>query len=92
MHQRTLGILQTASKSFPSQLLDCFQKVTMLEQINEWNSFLFREGMKAERDDPRPKAPADIFNLFRVYNIPQHGNRAFLFQNKFKHCNALVLS
>ena len=42
----------------------------MEQKINEWNSFLFREGMKAERDDPRPKAPADIFNLFRVYNIP----------------------
>ena len=41
----------------------------MLEQINEWNSFLFREGMKAERDDPRPKAPADIFNLFRECTI-----------------------
>ena len=25
--------------------------------------------MKAERDDPRPEAPADIFNLFPLYNV-----------------------
>ena len=45
-----------------------------------WNSFLLREAaMKAECDDPRPEAPADIFNLFPLYNVVLYTMEALVF-------------